>query len=150
MEKKYQVKFVDMLYIDNKLIPVSIEHKKDKKYINFILNDVKLEVEKMYINQATYNPATHTIIMIKAGDGTVRYAEIGTLTSAICKYGKSVGYKYNKLSVLRDLSFAESKGDINIPADKIGKYFDTELSIKEIKDISKILQQGYNKAYICR
>lgn len=150
MEKKYQVKFVDMLYIDNKLIPVSIEHKKDKKYINFILNDVKLEVEKMYINQATYNKATQTIVMIKAGDGTVRYAEIGTLTSAICHYGKSVGYKYDKLSILRDGAFTNSKGVINIPADKIGKYFDTELSLKEIKDISKILQHGYNKDYICR
>lgn len=150
MEKKYEVKYIDVLYIDGKVIPVSLEYKKDKKYINFILNDVKLEVEKMYINQATYNKAAQTIVMIKAGDGTVRYAEIGTLTSAICKYGKSVGYKYDKLSALRDISFADSNGVINIPASKIGKYFDTELSLKEIKDISKILQHGYNKDYICR
>ena len=34
MEKKYEVKYIDVLYIDGKVIPVSLEYKKDKKYNN--------------------------------------------------------------------------------------------------------------------
>ena len=40
MEKKYEVKYIDVLYIDGKVIPVSLEYKKDKKYVNFIWNNV--------------------------------------------------------------------------------------------------------------
>ncbi len=150
MEKKYEVKYIDVLYIDGKVIPVSLEYKKDKKYINFILNNVKCEVEKMYINQATYNKAANTIVTFKALDNSVRYAELGTLTSAICNYGQKVGYKYSKLSIAKDIVAVNEKLRSDLSSDKICKYFATELSVAEIKDVAKTLQQGYDKNTIIK
>lgn len=144
MDKKYSVKDIEVLYYDNKVIPVTHLNTKKGKKILFLLNNAKIDVETEILGVSTYNKGANNILTLRTANDTKRYAEIGTLTSAIINYGKTGRTQFPKLFSVKRLVDTQNPVD-NAQYSQIAKeYFNTELSVEEIKDLFKELQKGYD------
>lgn len=151
MEKKYSVKYIDVLYYDNKVLPVTyVRDKKGNKSLLFLLNNAKVAIENEVTGVSTYNRGAYNIMTLCTANETKRYAEIGTLTSAIINYGLVAGTKFPELYKVKKL--VDDKNPIDSKKyDQIAKtYFNTELSVSEIKSLFEELQKGYARnKYVC-
>ena len=142
MEKKYSMKELQALYYDNKLLPVVTELKKGKTYLHFVLSGAKLEVIKNIYNTTTYNNGAQGVLMLQISNDTTRYAEIGTVTSAINCYGGRLIKDFPQLARIKQvidnkLVSEDRKTEI------IAEFFNTELSVEEIKTLFKDLNTVY-------
>lgn len=144
MEKSYQIKMIDVLYYDGKIIPVQLTTIKGKKYINFIGKKVKLAVAEMHNTLETYNEGAQSIIMLKTVNGETRYAELGSFTAALVNSKNKFLAKYSKLYKFKDVVNSKTNTD-DLSPNIVGEYFDTELSLEEIKDIFKELNKKPKK-----
>lgn len=151
MEKTYSVKDIEVLYYDNKVIPVTHLYTNNDKKILFLLNNAKLDIVTEIPNVSTYNIGAGNILTLRTANDTKRYAEIGTLTSAIINYGKTGRTQFPKLfSVKRLVDTQNPVNDVQY-AQIAREYFNTELTVSEIKDLFKELQAGYGvNKYACQ
>lgn len=146
MEKKYSVKYIDVLYYDNKVLPVSlVKDKKGNKKLLFIAKNAKMDIETYIENVSTYNKGAHSIMTLRTVNEIKRYAEIGTLTSAIVNYGQVAGTKFPKLLKVKKLVDEKNPIDDATHTNIVKDYFETELSVEEIKTLFNELQRGYAK-----
>ena len=146
MEKKYSVKFIDVLYYDNKVIPVTyVKDKKGNKSLLFLLNNAKLAIETEVQGVSTYNKGSHSIMTLRTANATKRYAEIGTLTSAIINYAQNGRTKFPKLYSVKKLVDEKNPIDDATHSAIAKEYFNTELTVSEIKELFTELQKGYEK-----
>lgn len=151
MEKKYSVKYIDVLYYDNKVIPVTHLNTKNGKKVLFLLNNAKIDVVTEISNVSTYNTGASNILTLRTANDTKRYAEIGTLTSAIINYGKTGRTQFPKLFSVKKLVDTQNPVDDVQYSQITREYFNTELTVSEIKDLFKELQAGYDvNKYACQ
>lgn len=134
MEKTYQVKLIDALYYDGKILPVQLTTIKGKKYISFIGSKSKLEVVEIHDNIETYNQDAQSILLLKTVHNETRYAELGTLTSVLCNTKKDVVKKFPKLYAFKSV-LENNENAVELESSVVGNYFDVELTTEEIKDI---------------
>lgn len=146
MEKKYAIKYLDVLYYDGKVLPVTLEIKNKRRYLKFVLSGTTLKLEDCNPNLQTYNYGARSIVSLISGEKTKRYGELGTLTGAISAYGNyKMLAKYPTISKMyRLLNHNEFEGVIK-DSQAIGQYFDTELTETQIKDIFTCIQRGYEQ-----
>lgn len=142
MEKKYSMKELQVLYYDDKLLPVVMEHKKGKTYVHFILTDVKLEIVEDSFKISAYHKGAQGALMLKVANDTNRYAEIGTITSAINCYGGRLVKDFPQLARIRQVinnKYISEDRNTKI----ISEFFNTELTVDEIKTLFKELNTAY-------
>ena len=147
MEKKYSVKYIDVLYYDNKVLPVSlVKDKKGNKKLLFIDKNAKMDIETYIENVSTFNKGAHSIMTLRTVNQIKRYAEIGTLTSAIINYGPEGYTKFPKLLKVKKLVDEKNPVDAETHSKIAREYFETELTVEEIKTLFTELQKGYSKS----
>ncbi|MBQ7884467.1 MAG: hypothetical protein IJ318_00015 [Clostridia bacterium] len=145
MEKKFSVKYIEVLYYDDKVIPVSyIAGKNGRNQLLFLLNDAKLEIVEVKQPFGTYNKGAQKIVILKTANDTTRYAEYGTLTSALIHYGIEEGSQFANLFRVKKLVDDKNPIDSTTQSTIAREYFNTELSVAEIKALFAELQRGYN------
>ena len=77
MEKKYSVKYIDVLYYDNKVLPVTlVKDKKGNKQLLFITKNAKMDIETYIENVSTFNKGAHSIMTLRTVNEIKRYLVI--------------------------------------------------------------------------
>ena len=145
MEKKYSVKLIDVLYYDDKVLPVSYSAKNGRKQLVFLSNDAKLDVLVEAPATTTVNKGAQRIMTLLTANGTKRYAEFGTLTAAIINYGLDDATKFQNLAKVRMLVDEKNLVDSSAQSKIAREYFSTELTTSEIKALFVELQKNYEK-----
>lgn len=148
MEKTISVKNLDVLYYDKKLLPVIRERKKDKEYLNFLLNKEKVEIENLHYGVETYNQGALGVLTIEVPNNKAKYAEIGTLLNAIVCFGTKLQKSFPNLYKVRGVI----KGNIMLPEQQkeqaIRDYFNMELTETEVKSLFENLNKEFKPKHI--
>lgn len=143
MEKIISTKHLDVLYYDGKLLPVTLERKDNKKYVRFLIKNVNVEIENLIYDSKKHNSGALGMLILKAPHQETRYAEIGSLLSAICNYGSILQNNFTKFYRIREIV----KGDLAVTEEEkahtIQDYFNTNLNESEIKSLFQELNKGY-------
>lgn len=144
MENKYSVKNIDVLYYDEKIIPVKLEVKGNVKYLNFILNNTKLSLDKFILGTKSYNKNAPIVVLMSTAGGSKRYGELGSLTSAVVAYGdQEVKKNFPSLAVIKSVVEDDKHVSDEVKTDIVKNFFSQELTKSDIKNLFGILQHGY-------